>query len=52
MHQISDDEVNTPSVQKMDMNSLDEENLSVGLGVNRGQGIYANRNHNTIKGRG
>ena len=43
---------NTPSVQKLDINSLDEENLSVGLGVNRMSGTQANRNANRIVGRG
>ena len=39
-------------MQKLDMNSLDEENLSVGLGVNRLSGNQANRNANRIVGRG
>ena len=47
-----DYEENTPSLQKLDMNSLDEENLSVGLGVFKFGGTGANRNANRIIGRG
>jgi hypothetical protein len=51
-HRIKEEyEEYTPSVQKLDMNSLDEENLSVGLGVNK-FGAVANRNANRIIGRG
>lgn len=47
-----EDEMNTPSVQKYDMHSLDEENLSVGLRVNRMSVNQPNRNANRIMGRG
>ena len=52
IHEEDEYDENTPSVQKLDINSLDEENLSVGLGVNRVSGTQANRNANRIVGRG